>query len=176
MIAERIIRLNRDDNLSRATPPWYNHSKMMSRILIIAIGNPLRSDDGLAWRVADELGRDSRLVGTEILTIHQLTPETAEPASQADLVIFVDAAATGEPGALHCEEITAADESASLSHSLTPQSVIMLGKTLYGKRPKAFLVSVSGNTFEHGESLSPEVQRSIPLVLAKIRELIRGGS
>jgi hydrogenase maturation protease len=145
----------------------------MAEALVIAIGNPLRSDDGLAWRVADELRHDLGVLNAEIRAVHQLTPELAEPLAQVGLVVFIDAAARGEPGTLLCEELSAADESSGFSHALTPQSLLALAGRLYGKKPKAFLVSVAGKSFEHGESLSPEVQEALPALLTRVRELLR---
>jgi len=42
--------------------------------LIIGIGNPLRSDDGVGWVVAEQLTRDSD-ASSDVLTVYQLTPE-----------------------------------------------------------------------------------------------------
>lgn len=144
----------------------------MPHVLVIAIGNPLRSDDGLAWRAADELAKED--VGSEvkIVKVHQLTPEHAESASQTDLMIFIDAAGSGDPGTVHSLELTGRDEVASFSHSLTPQSLLTLAKKLYEKAPKAFLVSMPGKSFDHGESLSTEVQESLPSLVELVCELI----
>jgi Ni,Fe-hydrogenase maturation factor len=38
----------------------------------------------------------------------------------------------------------------------------------------AYLVCVAGKSFEHGESLSPEIAEAIPQVLATIQELMAG--
>ena len=69
----------------------------MPRTLIIGYGNPLRGDDGLGWQVASELAKcvDALI---SVVAVHQLTPELAEPVSDADLVIFVDSSCDGEPG------------------------------------------------------------------------------
>jgi len=144
----------------------------MPHVLVLAVGNPLRSDDGLAWRTADELQSTTLPAESEIVKVHQLAPELAENVSRAAQVIFVDAAVTGEPGTLSCERVgRSAAESAS-SHSLTPAALLQLAATLYGVAPTAFLVSVVGKSFEHGESLSPEVEQALPGLVAKIRELI----
>ena len=148
----------------------------MPRVLVIAIGNPLRSDDGFGWRAAEAFQHDPGFARTEILTVHQLTPELAESAAHADLVIFVDAALTGAPGTVHSLELSAREECARFSHVLTPQSLMTLAERLYTKRPKAFLVSVSGESFAHGESLSPEVRESLPILVAKLRDLISAES
>jgi hydrogenase maturation protease len=77
----------------------------MARVLIVGYGNPLRGDDGLGWHAAEALR--AALPEAEILAVHQLTPELAEDASRAELVIFLDAAETGAPGEWRCREIVA---------------------------------------------------------------------
>ena len=145
----------------------------MPRVLVLAVGNPLRSDDGLAWRAADELRSGSSHSEIEILKVHQLTPELAEDVSRAALAIFVDAAAAViEPGTLTCEQVVASDEECAASHSFTPAALLQLAATLYNASPAAFLVSMAGKSFEHGNSLSPEVEQALPQVAAKVRELI----
>lgn len=39
-----------------------------------------------------------------ILTVHQLTPELAEPVSEVDLVIFINASHVREPGTWRCDQ------------------------------------------------------------------------
>jgi hydrogenase maturation protease len=145
----------------------------MARVLVVGIGNPLRSDDGLGWAVAEQLSAraDENL---QVLKVHQLTPEFAEAISEAELAIFVDAGAHGTPGTLTCERVSAFDADLRFSHDVTPAALIQLAKTLYGKSPKAHLLCVTGKTFEHGELLSAEIAAGIPQVLEKIRELMAG--
>jgi hydrogenase maturation protease len=64
---------------------------LMPRILIIGYGNPLKSDDGLGWHAAQELSRELTPPGVKVIRAHQLTPELAEEASTAELVLFIDA-------------------------------------------------------------------------------------
>ena len=144
----------------------------MPRILVLAIGNPLRSDDGLAWRAADELRSTTPPAEIEIVKAHQLAPELAEDVSRAAQVIFIDAAATGDPGRLSCEGVVRSTADFASSHSFTPSALLQLSATLYGVAPEAFLVSVAGKSFEHGQLLSPEVEQALPQLVAKIRELM----
>ncbi|MGB8912139.1 MAG: hydrogenase maturation protease, partial [Candidatus Sulfotelmatobacter sp.] len=74
----------------------------MPRVLIVAYGNPLRSDDGVGWIVADDLRQRLASSNVEVLQLTQLLPEVAESISRADTVIFVDASCEGEPGELRC--------------------------------------------------------------------------
>jgi len=142
----------------------------MPSVLVIAIGNPLRSDDGLAWHAADELSRDTN--APEILRVHQLTPELAEAVSRASTVVFLDAASQGEPGKVTCEKVTASEANAHSSHHLPPTAVLALAETLYGLRPAAFSVAMTGECFDHGDTLSPRVAEAMPRLLDKIRGLI----
>lgn len=151
----------------------------MARVLIIAYGNPLRSDDGIGWLVAGELR--SRLASPEVsvLQLHQLLPEVAEAVSRADSVIFVDASRDGEPGELRCQPVTAPSMKASFSHQLSPAEVVALAQELYGTSPQAFSVSLVGQCFEHGEGLSSSVTARLPHLAAKVegltKQILSGG-
>ena len=71
---------------------WGYTAFMAARVLIIAYGNPLRCDDGVAWRAAEALEGKFPSEQVEILRLHQLAPELADAVRQRELVLFVDAA------------------------------------------------------------------------------------
>jgi hydrogenase maturation protease len=142
----------------------------MPRVLAICIGNTLRCDDGFAWHVADELTRHHE-EELHVLKVLQLTPELAETISGAERVIFVDAAAHGEPGTLTCDSVGTAESDLRYSHDFTPATLMQMTKTLYGRQPKAFLICVAGKLFEHGESLSPEVAKAVPAAVTRVCEI-----
>jgi len=146
----------------------------MARIAIIACGNPLRSDDGLAWQAAETLRTTLRREEAEIVCVHQLTPELAETASQADTVIFLDAAATGAPGLVSCQRVGEASASYDFSHHLSPAGVIAMSSQLYGRAPHAFLVSLAGQCFDHGQQVSKVVADALPRVVSAVQQLVRG--
>ncbi len=143
----------------------------MARVLVIGIGNPLRSDDGLGWTVAEQLSARSEN-NLQVLKVHQLTPELAEAISEVDLTILVDAGAHGTPGTLTCDPVSVSEADLRFSHDVTPATLIQMAKTLYGKAPLAYLICVAGQTFEHGEFLSPEMTAAVSQVIAKIQELM----
>jgi hydrogenase maturation protease len=146
----------------------------LKRVLVIAYGNPLRSDDGIAWEAAERL-RGALPDSVEILSVHQLTPELAEDASRANLVIFLDAAKGGEPGTVWCREGRPQPEFLNVSHHLAPGDVLALCDQLYGAKPPAFIVSVNGECFDHGQNLSPSTMRALPQLEAKVADLIHDG-
>ncbi len=149
----------------------------MASVLIIAYGNPLRCDDGLAWRAADELEGKLSSSEAEIHHAHQLAPEMAEDITRCDTVIFVDAAAAEsgnrQPGEVRCAEIALAEGPARFSHQLSPGAVVALARQLYGVSPRAFSVTLTGECFDHGESLSPEVAAALPALVVRIEALVQ---
>jgi hydrogenase maturation protease len=155
-------------------------SARQPRVLVIAYGNPWRGDDGLAWRAANELEAKISSAEVEILRLHQLTPELAENASRADVVIFVDAACAAEdrqPGEIRIQEIRREEASASeqtrFSHHLTPTVILALSAKLYGASAKAFSATLAGKNFEHGATISNEVEAALPEFAAQIEAVAR---
>jgi len=151
----------------------------MPRVLIIAYGNPLRSDDGVAWRAAEALRQKFSPAEIEIHCLHQLAPELAETVSRFPCVIFVDAASsrdTGNPGEIRVEELSGkdpADSGSPFFHALSPLTIIRLAERLYGAKPRTFSVTVTGQNFDHGEALSPAVAAALPDLVARIQALVR---
>ena len=151
----------------------------MPRVLIIAYGNPLRSDDGVAWRAAEVLREKFPPAEIEIACLHQLAPELAETVSRFSCVIFVDAASSPEgiPGEIRVEELGSknpADSASYFSHALSPHAVVRLAETLYRAKPRAFAVAVAGKKYDHGEELSPAVASALPQIVTRIEALVRG--
>ena len=145
-----------------------------TRSLVIAYGNPLRGDDGLAWRVADELALMDLPSEVEIITRHQLTPELALPVSQAATVLFIDAAQDKVAGELASGPLIAQPCGSLFTHELSPGAILTLAQELYGTCAKAFSISLGGECFEHGETLSAKVRENLPRVVALARQLLCG--
>lgn len=154
----------------------------MSRagIVVIAYGNSLRGDDGVAWRAADQLKKKFASADISVLQQHQLVPELAERISRARAVIFVDAAdaqaAGTHTGEIRIDEIEIREIDRStrspFHHQLSPGSLLALAEMLYGSGPRAFVATLTGEDFSPGERLSPLVERALPDFLAKIERLI----
>jgi len=149
----------------------------MPRVLIIAYGNPLRSDDGVAWRAADMLAEKFSTAEVEILRLHQLAPELADTLRGFDRVIFIDATLSERPGTkpgdVRVEELRAeVPDTARFSHAFSPQKVVGLGAALYGACPQAFLVTVGGAHFDHGTELSASVENALPELISTIERLL----
>lgn len=151
---------------------------MMDRLrrhsLVLACGNPLRGDDGVAWRVADALREDADFASVELIVTQQWLPEHAEAVSRVDSVIFVDCSASGSPGGVEVVGVKAANELARIfTHDLDPASLLGLSKRLYSRIPScAFVVTIEGESFALEESLSVAASDAIPIAVASIRKLL----
>lgn len=108
--------------------------------LWIAIGNPLRGDDGVAHLVVD-----AAPANVEVRHEVQLTPELAPLVAEAGIVVIVDAALIGRPSA---------PSAAGLTHHLDPETLIRVAREYYGFRGQAYLCSVAAESFEPGAALS----------------------
>ena len=153
----------------------------MPQVLIIAYGNPLRSDDGVGWHAVEALSPIFSGAEAEILCLHQLGPELAETVSRFRHVIFIDAVTTDEgraPGEIRIVPIQTPDRDASgptrFSHHLTPATIVALATTLYDAKLQAQLATVTGENFDHGEGLSARVRTALPILVARLEEMFHG--
>lgn len=150
----------------------------MPRALILAYGNPLRSDDSVAWRAADQLRLS--LPDAEIQCLHQLGPELAEVITHFERVIFLDAAFPTEgtkPGEIRIQNISpnpGAPDASRFSHAVTPHTIVTLAHTLYHADVKADLITVTAQNFDHGDRLSDAVDAALPALVAQVMEIVRG--
>ncbi len=136
-------------------------------LLVIGYGNPLRSDDGVGQHVAEQFAaRTNGRQDVEILALHQLAPELAEPISRAHLVIFVDASADTTPGFVLYRTVTPTRaQGNTFTHNTSPEGLLAGARDLYGACPEGLLITIGGASFELGETLSAPVQKALPEVL-----------
>jgi hydrogenase maturation protease len=143
---------------------------MAPRIVIIGYGNPLRCDDGIAWHAARCLRE--KLPFALIVSVHQLNPELAAMAAEADGVLFLDAARCGEPGEISCARVDPEPNGSQSSHWLTPGQVMALCSQLYNVTPRALVLSVAGACFDHGDTLSAQLTSALPSLIDRVEGLI----
>jgi hydrogenase maturation protease len=142
-------------------------------VLVVGYGNPLRTDDGFGWHVAERLADDPRLDGVAVLRRHQLTPELALEVSAAALVVLVDASHGPPAGTFTVARAERAGGAGTTwSHHLSPPSLIALAHELYGRAPDVFVVSCGVRSLEIGDRLSPVVEAALPRVVDAVAELV----
>jgi hydrogenase maturation protease len=155
----------------------------MNRVLILGYGNLDREDDGVAWHIlqglAESLGRPALDVESggldalgqplDLLFVLQLTPELADFMADYDYVCFVDAHTGNYPEELRFQTIPAEFQTSPFTHHMTPQTCLVLAKTLHGRVPQGVVVSVRGYQFGFSHTLSP---RTADLAGEAVRRIV----
>jgi hydrogenase maturation protease len=152
-------------------------TRAMKSVLVLACGNTLRGDDGVAWHIGATLQQDGADPDAEIVLTHQLLPEHAELMRTADLVVFIDCTAVAGPGVISTIPITPADVQFPIfTHHLDPASLLKLAQNLYGRIPsRAIAITVGGQSFELNEQLSKPVTAAIPIAVEVVRRAYVNG-
>ena len=143
--------------------------------LVIAYGNSLREDDGLALRAAQLLDQAMPPAAAKILATRQLTPELAAELVGVPLVIFLDAALDLEPGVVVAKRVSPQKQTA-WSHELSPGQLTGLAEALNGAVPLAFHVLGGVSQAGFGESLTPVGELSARRVAEAALEILRRDS
>jgi hydrogenase maturation protease len=150
----------------------------MTQCIILACGNPLRGDDGVALRIVCSFQDGYTDPETEIFCAQQWTPELAESISKSQLAIFVDASAAIPPGEIRLQTVASSHEPPGLTtHSLSPERLLELSLELFQKVPeRALILTIGGASFEHGDQLSELVQKAVPAACNQLKALLSGVS
>lgn len=142
----------------------------------------MRSDDGVGPVVARRfLVEAETLMGAaadevRVVAVPQLVPELAEPFSEAERVVLVDASRGEAPGVIRVRQVdpsTASGE--TMIHAYDPSTLAAWAARLYGRAPEVHVVAVGAETFAFGEGLSPDVAAAIPETLRIIAGLFAEG-
>ena len=159
--------------------------------LVIGIGNPLRGDDGIGWRLAAQLPAGS---GLGVRCRQQLTPELAEELAAVERVLFLDAwlepsSALPRPRLLKLQELGAPDGPGrslqvwagatpwgGASHGLSPPVLLALSQALYGRSPRAHQLLLPAHRCGHGEGISPGLARRLGEARRLIEAWVAAGS
>jgi hydrogenase maturation protease len=118
--------------------------------LLIACGNTLRRDDGVAAEVLRLAGPTS---DCETLAVQQLTPELAEQIARFERVVFLDADAVSTR--LTIEPVSDTMTRSPLTHASTPAEIVALSTALFGFTGEALLCRIPAREFSPGDDLSP---------------------
>jgi len=143
-------------------------------LLVIGYGNTLRGDDGVGPRVAEAVGA-LRLPGVNTLICQQLSPEHAEPISQAGRVVFVDAAVDG-PSEVQLRVLEPGETTQLMAHAADPRTMLALARDVFGHAPKAWWLTIPAKDFGFSEQLSPTTQRGLKHAIELVRQLVQQGS
>jgi Ni,Fe-hydrogenase maturation factor len=138
------------------------------RALLIAIGNPLRSSDGIACAAAGYLSGYPRI---DVLTVLQLTPEIAAEIASYDLAIFIDADIAASEIAI--EPMRDGSAAASpLTHMATPEQAIALARKLFRFAGEALVCRIPATSLSVGAELSPRDRDLAARAAAQLSSLL----
>jgi hydrogenase maturation protease len=152
------------------------------RILVIGYGNPSRQDDGVGLAVVNGLRRRTGQApldegddgfndlghGLDTLFLQQLSPELAETLAAYDRLVLIDAHFGIYPEQVHHTHLEPQDEPAIVSHHFKPGALLSLARQLYGRAPRAELISVRGYAFDFTSELSPDTAAGVAQVIEEL--------
>ena len=150
-------------------------TRTMKSVLVLACGNTLRGDDGVAWHIGSALKDGPARAGAEVILARQLLPEHAEALSSADLAIFIDCSVAVHPGVVSIFLVNPAQSLPRIfTHHLDPASLLKLCQNLYGRIPShSVAITVGGESFALKDGLSKSVTAAIPIAIEAVRDAYR---
>ena len=149
-------------------------------VLIVGLGNPILGDDGVGWRVIDELAR-ARPSGTSLQQACVGGVSLMELLVGYRRAIIVDAIIDPRdaPGSVWCRPLSAVEtrDASHLdsTHDASLPAAIEAGRALGAALPD--MIDVVGIVIERGdvfgEVLSNVVEAAVPVATAAVEEALR---
>jgi len=149
------------------------------KVLVLGVGNPILSDDGVGIHVAREL-RKRKLPGIIVEELAASGLELLDVVRGYDKVIIIDAIQTteGRPGELHILEERDFEKAVhgSSPHGINIATALALGRKLVPKEmPKevVFFAIEAEDLVNVTEKLTPKVAKALPKILQEIEKELK---
>ena len=160
--------------------------KPVSPVLVLGLGNPILRDDGVGWRVVDEVRCTSQVQRTSSTSTIEFDCAALgglalmERLVGYERVVLVDAIRTrdGQPGAVYRLSL---DDLPTLNtnavHDATLKAALELGRRLGAELPDdvTIIAVEAADVLSFGEGLSPAVEAAVPeaadLVFQTLRDI-----
>jgi hydrogenase maturation protease len=149
------------------------------KTLVLGIGNPILSDDGVGIHIA-RLLKDKELPGITVDELAASGLELLDIIQGYDKLVIIDAIETrgSKPGQLHilAEEDFEKSIHGSSPHGINIATALALGRKLVpDKMPKevVFFAVEAKDLVNVSENLTPEVERAIPNIVERIEKELR---
>ena len=148
------------------------------KVLVLGVGNPILSDDGVGIHVARELKKRS-IPGVDVEELAASGLELLDVVRGYDKVVIIDAIQTtkGKPGELYILEEKDFEKSihGSSPHGINIATALALGRKLVPKEmPKevVFFAFEAEDLVNVSEKLTPKVAKALPRIVEQVeREL-----
>lgn len=151
----------------------------------MGLGNPLLGDDGVGWRVAEQVARQlptnspTNQIQIECLGIGGLS--LMEHLVGFDQAILIDAIESQQApqGTVSVFPLEALPDQAaghlSSAHDTTLPTAIRVGRAAGAVLPSQIIIVaiVAENVLDFSEDLSPSVAAAVPIAVKKVLELIQ---
>lgn len=145
------------------------------KILLLALGNPARGDDGLGPALAEHFEHAPAATLTTMWN-YQASVEDAADLAEHDIVIFVDASLSG-PEPFSFQRLHGRAACSLSSHDLAPEAVVNLARETLGWQGIAYLLAIRGYAFEaFGETLSERAHANLQTVKHQLNACIASGA
>ena len=162
----------------------------MKKFLLFGYGNPDRGDDGAAYHILlilfQKFGvKDPDIFSADVITMSedidaifnfQLLPEYADLVTKYKKVIFIDAHTAEVEEELNIKEIKPDYQYSPFTHHFSPSSCLAVAKSLSGRSPQAWLISIRGFQFGFNRNLSEGTEKlvddAVHLIMNEYLELL----
>lgn len=160
----------------------------MTNTLIVGLGNPLLGDDGVGWRVAEQVESQleppflSPSIGKiDVVQLALGGLSLMENLIGYDEVILVDAIQTrkapvGSVSSFPLETLpNRAAGHLSSAHDTTLHNALELGRSMGAQLPKRVMIVAieADNVYDFSEILSPAVEAAVPVAVQQVLHLIQ---
>jgi len=145
------------------------------RVHVIGYGNPFRQDDGVGHVLAPQVAAwlEGRGETVTLHLDHQLLPEVAADLADAEMVLFVDASVSvvsSEVGYMFVPVVPDGGSESLNIHSFGPGWILRLAEELGHPLREAWMLSVSGVSFDFDDALTPECVERVVAAFAAFRK------
>jgi len=153
--------------------------------IIVGYGNPDRGDDGVAFKLLQQLlkftGNEKMdLLSSDLIPLStdldlwfnlQLLPEFADTIANYKQALFVDAH-TGEiEEDIQYIPIEPNYQSSPFTHHFTPASCLALAQEIAGNYPDSWMLSIRGYRFDFDQNLSPKTEQLLLKAVQMIKDI-----
>ncbi|MBM4424546.1 MAG: hydrogenase maturation protease [Chloroflexi bacterium] len=156
----------------------------MTRAIVIGLGNPILGDDGVGWRVAEEVKKQIAIsdqplaIEVDCFSLGGLS--LMERLIGYDRAIIVDAVSTGRQ--IGAVSVASLDDLPNFSsthttaaHDTSLQTALGVGRKTGAHLPRT--VTVVGveaeRVYDFGEQLTPAVEAAVPQAAQRVIDLLR---
>jgi hydrogenase maturation protease len=154
------------------------------KTIVVGLGNPLLGDDGVGWRVAEEVKqqlKNNSAVTVECYSLSGLS--LMEQLIGFDRVILIDSLNTGryDQGDVvtftldSLEDLTYGHSASAHDASLKTALVVgrSMGERLPADRDIHVVAIEAQHVYDFKEELTPAIAASVPVAVDKVRELLK---